>query len=129
MPGWAKYAFAMPSHFGVQWDGRPSLIDAHKASFTTQPFSAREAAGGRKDEHADARVDDLVALKEQGIDLGFSMRIDLQTREPGRPFEMINRSRARNFQVAEGVYRRQNRLDVVADDAPMVRLRQVGGAG
>ena len=81
------------------------------------------------DQDPSARVDDLVTLNEQGIVLRFSVRIELETREPGRSVEMIYQLRTRNFQVTESVNFRQNRPDIVADDAAVIRLGQVGGSG
>src|SRR5215831_3094116 len=80
------------------------------------------------DDDADARVDDLVALNEQGIVLRFSVRVDLEAGEPGRALEVIDQSYPGNFEVTDRGYIRDDRPDIVGDDAAVVRLRQVDRA-
>jgi len=53
------------------------------------------------------------------------MRIELEAGEPSRALEMIDRAHAGNFQIAEHGLVWENRVDVVGDDALVVRLRQV----
>src|SRR5215813_9722176 len=80
------------------------------------------------DDDADARVDNLVALNEQGIVLRFSVRVDLEAGEPGRALEVIDQSHPRNFEVTDGRHIRDDRPDIVGDDAAVVWLRQVDRA-
>ena len=79
------------------------------------------------DHDADARVDNLVALNEQGIVLRFSVRVDLETGEPSRTLEVIDQSDPGNFEVTDRPHIRDYCLNVVGDDAAIVRLRQVDG--
>src|SRR5262245_64803052 len=69
------------------------------------------------DDDADARVDNLVALNEQGIVLRFSVRVDLETGEPGRALEVIDQPHPGNFEVTDGSQTRADRPDIVGDDA------------
>ena len=50
---------------------------------------------------AGARVDDLIALQEDGVMVGRSARIELQAGEPGRSLEVIDHTHPGNFHVAE----------------------------
>src|SRR5262249_15541676 len=77
------------------------------------------------DYDAGARVDDFALLNEYRVNLWLSMRIELKAGEPSRTLEMIDRAHAGDFQVAERGLIWENGVDVVGDDALVVRLRQV----
>ena len=71
---------------------------------------------------AGARVDDLVALDEDGEELRDAMRIELDAGEPGWPFEMIDRPYPGNLHLAQRFLIRKDFFDVLGNDAAVVRL-------
>jgi len=76
---------------------------------------------------ADTRLNDLIALNEQGVVLGGIFSVDAQASEPSLPPKMAYRSHARNFEHAKRRGVRENGSDVVGYNLPVVRLGEVPG--
>jgi len=77
------------------------------------------------DQDADTRVDDLAVLDENGVGLRRSKHVELETGEPDASFQVVDRPHPGNLQHAEGCLIWENRLDIVGDDAAIVRLGEV----
>ena len=126
----------MACHSGARSGARSRSMKAHRIDQHHGPTFFR---GGRRrqverlkrlfvaliEDDTDARVDNLVTLNEQGIVLGLSVRVDLETGEPGRTLEVIDQPHSGNFEVADRRHIGDDRPDVVGDNAAVVRLRQV----
>src|SRR5262249_47049227 len=126
-----RYAFAMACHSGARSGARSRPMKPSKRSKSR----ANLFRGGRRwqverlkrllvaliDDGADARVDNLVALNEQGIVLRFSVRVDLEAGEPGGALEVIDQSHPGNFEVTDRRHIRDDRPDIVGHDAAATR--------
>ena len=77
------------------------------------------------EQDAGAGIDDLVALDEDGVVLRMSVGVELEAGEPGGSLEMDDLPHSGNLQRAELDLLRENRLDIVGDDAAVVGLGQV----
>ena len=76
------------------------------------------------DDDAGAPVYDLAVLNEDSVELRFPVCVELEACDPGRAFEVVDQPYARDFQVTQVLFGK-NELKVRGDDAAVVRLRLV----
>lgn len=74
--------------------------------------------------HYDARapINDFVLLNEDGVVLWFPVRIEFEASQPSLTLKMIDRAHSGDFQVAKHGSVWKDDVDVIGDDALVVRL-------